>query len=410
MITIVENLDTTIIGSYDVVVLGGGIAGIAAAVAARRNGADVLMVEKTIFPGGLATTGLITFYEPICDGKGTQIIGGLGEELLHLTYRYGPTDLDPRWKQPGSHPEIKKRYKSRYNAQSFILGLDEILDDAGVTVWFDTVFCRPIMNGTTIEQVVFENKSGRQAVEAGVVIDATGDADCLSRAGAPCVLDENWLVLSSKIITLEGAAQAVEAGDIRKAVRPHHLGGSRLGKNAVPGKQKYTSIEAEDVNDFVKESRRLLREQMSGLSVKEMELTTLPAMAQFRTTRRLDGEYTLKEEDAGKSFHDSIGTVCDFSQPGPTYEIPFRCLVSSEFPNLITCGRTISAFGHAQEVARIIPPAALTGEAAGTAAAMAGDRGWSSISMPELQGRLAKQGVLIHYDPTSCDGGSMRPE
>jgi hypothetical protein len=393
---IVEALDTPVTGSYDVVVLGCGIAGIAAAVAARRNGASVLVVEKTVFPGGLATTGLITYYEPICDGRGNRVIGGLAEEFLHLTYRYGATDLDPKWKEPGSHPEVRKRYESRFNAQSFILGLDEVLEDAGATVWFDTAFCRPVVNDSVIEQVVVENKSGRQAVEAGVVIDATGDADCLHRAGVPCIVAENWLVLSSKIITLEGAARAVEAGDIHKAMRGLSLGGTRLGENAVPGKPKYRSVEATDVNDFVIESRRLMRERMRKNDHKEMELVTLPAMAQFRTTRRLAGEYTLREEDEGRSFEDSIGAICDFSRRGPVYEVPFRCLVSADYPNLITCGRSLSAEGHAWEVARVIPPAALTGEAAGTAAAMAGRRGWPSLSLQELQSRLAGQGVLIH--------------
>jgi hypothetical protein len=129
-----------------------------------------------------------------------------------------------------------------------------------------------------------------------------------------------------------------------------------------------------------------------------MELATLPGMAQFRTTRRLDGDYTLRDEDEGKSFEDSIGLICDFSRRGPLYEVPLRCLVPAGYPNLITCGRSLSAEGHAWEVARVIPPAALTGEAAGTAAAMAGRGGWPTLSVGDLQRRLTRQGVLIHAD------------
>ena len=98
METINERLSTPVVDSADVIVVGGGIAGVAAAVAAARQGADVMILEKTALFGGLATNGLISWYEPLCDGQGTQLMYGLPEELLRLSVRYGPDTLPAIWK------------------------------------------------------------------------------------------------------------------------------------------------------------------------------------------------------------------------------------------------------------------------------------------------------------------------
>ena len=84
-------------GDYDVIVVGGGIGGVAAAVAAARNGAKTMLMEKQINLGGLATVGLINWYEPLCDGNGKQVVGGIGEELLRLSIRYGMENLPAKW-------------------------------------------------------------------------------------------------------------------------------------------------------------------------------------------------------------------------------------------------------------------------------------------------------------------------
>ena len=85
--------------SYDVIVAGGGVAGVSAAAAAAREGASVLLIEKGVALGGLATIGLISWYEPLCDSEGTQMTGGISEELLHLAIRYGFDDLSQDWRE-----------------------------------------------------------------------------------------------------------------------------------------------------------------------------------------------------------------------------------------------------------------------------------------------------------------------
>src|SRR5512145_2221418 len=98
MAFLTESNQIPIAGKYDVIVAGGGIAGVAAALAARRSGCRVLLIEKSVMLGGLATLGFIAYYLPLCDGRGKKVSGGIAEELLHLSIKYGYGDLPPEWK------------------------------------------------------------------------------------------------------------------------------------------------------------------------------------------------------------------------------------------------------------------------------------------------------------------------
>lgn len=100
-----ETLQTPVRGEYDVIVCGGGVAGVSAAMAARREGASVLLLEKAVNLGGLATVGLISWYEPICDGKGRRVMGGMPEELMELSMKYGFSTLPEGWKNSRTSDE-----------------------------------------------------------------------------------------------------------------------------------------------------------------------------------------------------------------------------------------------------------------------------------------------------------------
>ena len=173
---ITESTKIPIAGKYDVIVVGGGMAGVGAALAARRNGCSVLIIEKSVMLGGLATLGFIAIYLPLCDGRGKKVTGGIAEELLHLSIKYGYDNLDPAWKD-GNGTGAKKRYMSAFSPPEFIYALDELMMKEGIDLLFDTVFCRPVMRGDTCRAVIVENKSGRTAYEARMFIDASGDAD-----------------------------------------------------------------------------------------------------------------------------------------------------------------------------------------------------------------------------------------
>ena len=124
----------------------------------------------------------------------------------------------------------------------------------------------------------------------------------------------------------------------------------------------------------------------------------LPAMAQFRTTRRISGIYEINDTDVNRDFDDSIGCAGDWRKAGPVYQIPYRSLINPGFENIIAAGRIIASSGDAWEVTRVIPAAALTGQAAGTAAALAIKEkcGFSDMPVNLLQKVLEDNGVIIH--------------
>lgn len=179
-----EQLNTAVLGEYDIIVAGGGVAGVCAAVAARRAGIKrVLLLEKSILFGGLATQGLISLYEPICDGKGHKIIYGMGAELMKLCMRYGPDVLPEQWRDdPDTASPDGGKYKTFFSPAMFAMALDEFVLDAGVEILFDTQVVAPVMEQKQCVGLLVENKGGRGLYRARAVIDATGDADIFCRA------------------------------------------------------------------------------------------------------------------------------------------------------------------------------------------------------------------------------------
>jgi hypothetical protein len=392
-----ESFDTPVKGSYDVIVAGGGVAGVAAAVAAARAGARALLVEKSVMLGGLSTLGLIAWYEPLCDGRGRKVMGAMAEELLHLSIRYGYDTLPAHWRDKPARAE-GERYHTSFNPCAFVVALDEWVRGAGVDLLFDCPAVRPLTEGRRCRGVVVEHKGGRAAFEAAMVVDATGDAELLAKAGAACTLGQNWLTYTAYRSTLEGMKAAVDAGDVRLGVRLHQWGSTWQGKGHPAGAARRVGVDAEDVTAFVLEGRAIVRAELAAGDKKRSAVVAIPAMPQFRTIRRIVGLRRLGAGDEGKPFADSIACVSDFSRSGPLYEVPYGTLVPDAFDNMLTAGRSIDAEGHAWEVTRVIPPAVLTGQAAGTAAAMAVAAGCAARDVPiaALQQRLAAAGVTLH--------------
>ncbi|MBR2402529.1 MAG: FAD-dependent oxidoreductase [Lachnospiraceae bacterium] len=175
-------------GRYDVIVAGGGIAGVAAAVSASRNGAKTLLIEKGVNLGGLATMGLISLYEPLCDGKGNQMIYGIAEELIKLSVRYGFDNLHPKWGGSGHNKPKNDRYNTRFSPGVFSIALDDYVLKNGVKILFDTLVTYPVMEGGKCIGVVVENVNGREYYEAGAVVDATGNASVMHRCRSPLTI------------------------------------------------------------------------------------------------------------------------------------------------------------------------------------------------------------------------------
>lgn len=387
---------------YDILVAGGGVAGCAAALEAARCGKKVALIEKTTQLGGLATIGLINLFVPMCNGRGTQIIRGMAEEFLRLSIKYGFDTIPSEWQngEPGQG-KTERRLVSRYSAPIFSLVLCRTLTEAGVDICFDTVVTEARTTGGHIDGLVIFNKSGYSYYTAAMFVDTTGDADVLWQAGVPTKTRGNFHTYGAFAATLESCQKAVEAGDIGK-LRVSRGGGNAtlFGERQPEGMPLWDGTDADEVNAYLRQNQIELLEKIKNDDRRSRDITLLPIMPQFRTTRRIDGNYTLQVEDAYRHFADSIAAICDFERRDFLYEVPYGTLVRDGYDNVITAGRCAAGEGYAWDILRVIPPAILTGQAAGAACAQAIDAGCAitAIDVPTLQAKLAGENVLIHFD------------
>lgn len=381
--------------AYDVIVVGGGVAGIAAAVAAARGGAKTLLMEKSVILGGLATLGLISWYEPLCDGDGTKMISGIPEELIRLAVSESFDNLPVKW---GGDPESAGRhssYATRFSPTVVPLLLVEYLEKNGVALRLDTWATYPCMEGNLCKGLLVETVGGREFFPASFIVDATGDATVCHRAGVPTELGENYLTYTTHVLTKKGGEHAA-AGNFCKAREWHMAGSSLTGKGHPEGMKMFRGETADDVTEFVTLGGKLALEYVRKTGRNERDLMTLPAMPNFRKIRRIIGEYEFDGTELEQQFENAVGCMGDFRKKGMHYQLPYPTLYNKDFPNLFAAGRIISAKGEGWEITRVIPVAALSGQAAGTAAALCQKTGTvnHTLSVPLLQKKLKEAGVL----------------
>ena len=378
-------------GEYDVVVVGGGIAGVAAAVAAARNGAEVCLIEKEFGLGGLATLGNVIIYLPLCDGRGNQVIKGLGEELLKLSIRDGYDKIPDCWLPGGSVAErAEKRYRVDFNPMSYMLELEEFIAASNVKLYYDTRFCDVVKEAGLIKAVIVENKSGRSAIVCRAVVDASGDADVCFRSGEDTV---SWSsnVRAGWFYYFDGNAVQLE-----KFTKWYDAYGRHLPDSG----RDFSGDVADEVTGFVLETRKLIKQKLVELkkdnpSVRPLFMSSIPA---FRMTRRLKGAVELEETDDKRYFDDAVGMTGNWHKSGPVFYIPMSSLVAVKTGNLIAAGRCISSGATAWDITRSIPACAVTGEAAGTAAAALKQENkitFAKLDIPSLQRQLREQQVII---------------
>lgn len=390
-------------GEYDVIVAGGGVAGVAAALSAARQSKKVLLIEKAISLGGLATIGLVNLFVPMCNGRGIQIIKGMVDEFIQLSTQYGYDSIPEEWKNGDPGPGTQKRYVTKFSPAIFSLVLTDLLVKEHIDILYDTIVTKPIMDGGHCSGLIVENKSGRGYYSAKIVVDTTGDADILYRAGVPTQQGRNFFTMMAMATNLELCKNAVEKQDISYLYHTRAWGGAATlyGNGHPEGMPHFKGTDADDVNHFVIQNHIQMLENIKGDERKSRDVMMLPGMAQFRETRTLIGDEVFTIESAYKHSPTSIGAICDFDRRDYLYEVPYGTLVKTGFDNLITAGRTASAKNDfSWDVLRVIPPAILTGQAAGVAAALAIDSGKSitEIDVSALQAILASQNVMIHFD------------
>ncbi|MGM9682344.1 MAG: FAD-dependent oxidoreductase, partial [Eubacteriales bacterium] len=202
---------------YDVIVCGGGVSGVAAAITAAESGKSVLLIEKSNILGGLATLGLINLFVPMCNGRGKQIIFGLCEKWVRLSAKYGYDTIPEEWRDGEPKHPTDVRYIQRFSPYIFALQLTDEMKKSGADLLFDCVACEPVMDGNICKGVITHSKSGFEYYVCKMLIDVTGDCDVLRAGGVPCESGRNFFMYSGKMITLESCKRAYEEKDIRQA-------------------------------------------------------------------------------------------------------------------------------------------------------------------------------------------------
>lgn len=390
-------------GEYDVVVIGGGVAGCAAALSASREGKKVILLEKSVSLGGLATIGLINLFVPLCNARGKQIIHGMCDEFFNLCMKYGYDTVPSDWKDGEPKHETNQRKITRYDAPIFSLVLLEALKNSGVVICFDTIITEAVMDGTHCNAVIVENKSGTSCYYGKVFVDASGDADFLTRAGVPTVTGKNYHTYVAHGLTLKTCEEAIKNADVAKTLnqfRPARC--SNLYGEGHPGDVRlYNATDADDVNRYLIDNQLELLDSLKGDKRKSRALMSLPSMPQFRTSRRIDGDYTFNaERDAYRHFEDSVSAINDFDRKDFLYEVPYRTMVKKGYDNIIAAGRCISGEGYGWDVLRVIPVAIITGQAAGIACSQNLDslKPIYDIDIKALQEKLKENNINIHFD------------
>lgn len=382
-----ENIATPVIEDCDVLVAGGGVAGISAALSAARCGAKTILLDRGYMLGGLATAGLVTIYLPLCDGHGQQVSFGIAEELLRLSISMGAdADFPDAWLTP-DHPEKRKtqRFMARYNAQRFALLTEELLRETGVKIYYGAQVCAVHRNGNRIEAISIESKSGRQAISAGRWIDATGDADLFHMAGAPTRSFQQGNILAAWYYHIANGSYSLQpmgAADIPDSRR------NELQAPELLCSKRFAALSMEELSEIMLRAHECILKELRKNGCTPATIATIP---QVRMTRCIIGAYTLDDTENDVHFEDGIGKIADWRRRGYVYSVPFRSMYCSEISNMLAVGRCISVTDAMWDISRVIPACAVTGEAAGAAAAMTDD--FHRINISKLQNTLARMRI-----------------
>lgn len=452
------NEEVPIKKEVDVIVVGGGAAGVGAAISASRNGMKTLLIEQQGCLGGLITLGLVCYLAGYPEGIGKELLENLEKEKGLSRHRI----CDPE--------------KTKYV-------LEQMVIKSGADILYWTYVIDSIVEDNTIKGVVIQNKSGRSAILAKVVIDCSGDGDVAVFAGAP--FESGWermggynqavsmdFVLGNVDLekfepkdfysTIQTKIEkAVKKGELPELVERGYLGpferNSKVGEVYVctAHSRKCHTTSAEDLTRIAIEQRRQIQQlvefyQKYVAGFEKCWLSYTAPMLGIRESRRIIGEYKLTAEDLvlARKFPDAIArdthgfdihnpishlphikhtklmepkepAVCfpdkhggyrAYLKPGEYYEIPYRCLVPLKVENLLVAGRCISTDFEAQSGTRLIMTCLTMGQAAGTAASLAIKEKTTprNLDINLLRKTLVEQGVGLDKEPPLYVKGGPR--
>ncbi len=348
----------------DVLVLGGGSAGVCAAIAAKRAGAEVCLVERYGHFGGLWTGGLVLLILGHIVEGGKQVCQGIGEEMMRRLDKMEGAIVNRR---PGTNPTV--------DAEATKYLMVEMIEESGVDVFLHCWGVDAICDGNSVQGAVFESKSGRQAILAKVVIDASGDGDLFAAAGAAFEHRSHNVGLVTRIANLD----RVDRERAEQAGRPRLLG----SVTPVPGvnwvNMAGPEIDGLDVRELTRmemNHRKFIWQNIQRTrrtpGYEQVYLTETAPQLGVRITRVLHGLHTLTRDDlqAGRRFPDSVGVGGSEHGQHGEWQIPYGTLVPLEVDQVLAAGRCVSAEMRMADLVRLIPNCFVTGHAAGVAAAV----------------------------------------
>ena len=440
-------------GEYDVVVAGGGLAGVAAASAAARAGARTILIEAQSFAGGVATATMeATMCRHFHSSSGELVVGGRPLELVERLVRLGATTAN--WPSHDFH--------ITFDIELAKLAMDEMIEEAGVDILYGTTVTDALVEDRAVRGVVTSNRSGNQVLRAGCVVDATGDADVAHYAGAPlrkanakhsfmfrlCNVDMDRLVAffrdnpeeygkgrsvenmlkfyADGYFILEHYGEklprtvggAIERGEYSKEWGAFHdmhafkMSGIRAMKtlNVNTGMVGLDSPDGARLSDLLRAGRKhahhvagFLRKRLPGCENSHVVHTS--TMLGLRQTRWLENAFTLTEDTYGLPFEDAVG----WGVPRPqwrkdrdVFDVPLRCMLPTGVEGLIVgSGRSVSS--KPAEMLRVESVTMIVGQGAGTAAAVAVGDGVRVRDVDTERVRAALEAQGCHRPASDCE-------
>jgi ribulose 1,5-bisphosphate synthetase/thiazole synthase len=439
----------------DVLVIGGGSAGFGAAVAAARNGADTIIIDRASMLGGMATAGLVgPFMTCYDDDAKEQIVKGIFDELCIRTEERGgaihPSKVEGMTTY-SSYYVRSHRHVTPFSSEILAIVMEDMVQEAGAKILYNVQFCDCIVKDGQIDYVIVHMKEGMAAIKAKIYIDCTGDADVANYAGVPTWLgDENDGIMQPVTMFFEVGNMDREkfVGELEARIDKLGIPGrncwswyieeakkngdwtlerNEVGNYEQPIKGRWKinttriayidATKTDDVTKALITGRKQVQEVLAFMKkyipgCTDIQLLQVASTLGVRETRHIVGKYKLTTddilnrkhfEDAICTFayaidiHNSVGGGATFQQVNEYYTIPYRCLVPENCGNMLVAGRCISGSSEAAASYRVIPACVATGQAAGTAAALALKTKVSpeALDTKLLQKTLIEQGTVI---------------
>jgi len=429
--------DIAVYRECDVLVVGGGPSGTAAAVAAGRLGAEVVLLERYNHLGGLSTGGLVIWIDRMTDWSGKLVIRGFAEEIMDRLPREavaGPARADWGSRDAASAAHWSQRtaafhgivtWSPTVDPERLKLASQELVLEKKVRLVFHSWAALPLLEDGKVRGAVFESKAGRQAVRAKVVVDATGDGDMFARAGAAYESDIEaadihhcmntaWLLggvdmdrwIEFRAGQPEQFAQFMARGreQLRAFERPFVSWRNDIALFMGPRQSGFSALDVDDQTEVEVRSHRLMAQHLDYYRAnapgfeKAFLFLSAPQLG-VRHARRLAGVAKMVRAHwpTGQAFDDEIGVTPSVSPKFPNISIPYGSLVPVALDGLLACGRHIACDPNSHGFMREIPQCWITGHAAGVAAALAANGGIEprKVDVNELQSTLVTQGACL---------------